>query len=82
MEYLSIRQVADKWGLSPRRINVLMLHIIEVDCSGAQNQDLPPFLFALGVGFPKTDKGTETTNYMVNLVELSNWMDPDEEEDE
>ena len=24
----------------------------------------------------------ETANYMVNLVELSNWMDPDEEEDE
>lgn len=23
MEYLSIRQVAEKWGLSPRRINVL-----------------------------------------------------------
>lgn len=23
MEYLSIRQVAEQWGLSPRRINVL-----------------------------------------------------------
>ena len=39
-------------------------------------------MFALGVGFPKMAQGTETANYMVNLVELSNWMDPDEEDDE
>lgn len=76
------KNVPDSAYLIKDRAPILMLHIIEVDCSGAQNQDLPPFLFALGVGFPKTDKGTETANYMVNLVELSNWMNPDEEEDE
>lgn len=76
------KNVPDSAYLIKGRSPILMLHIIEVDCDGAQNQDLPPFLFALGVGFPKTDKGTETANYMVNLVELSNWMDPDEEEDE
>ena len=76
------KNVPDSAYLIRDRAPILMLHIIDVDLSGAQNQDLPPFLFALGVGFPKTDTGTETANYMVNLVELSNWMDPDEEEDE
>lgn len=60
-----------------------MLHVIQTELDPASsNTDVPNFLFALGVGFPKTEKGTETANYMVNLVELSNWMDPDEEEDE
>jgi hypothetical protein len=76
------KSVPDSAYLIEGRSPILMLHVIEADCAGAQNQDLPQFLFALGVGFPKTDKETETANYMVNLVELSNWMDPDEEEDE
>ena len=29
-----------------------------------------------------TGAGIRTANYMVNMVELKNWMDPDEEEDE
>ena len=43
---------------------------------------VPEFLFALGVGFPDTGMGVRTANYMVNMIELRNWMDPDEEEDE
>ena len=47
------------------------------------SQDLPPFLFALGVGFPKTEHDTEKANYKVNLVELKNWIEiPDEPDDE
>lgn len=33
------------------------------------------FLFALGVGFPKTSGSTETANYKVNLIELRNWVE-------
>ncbi len=76
------KNVPDSAYLIKYRSPILMLHVIDVDMSEAQNKDIPTFLFALGVGFPKTDRGNETANYMVNLVELSNWMDPDEEEDE
>ena len=76
------KNVPDSAYLIKERNPILMLHVIDVDKLEAQNKDIPTFLFALGVGFPKTDRGNETANYMVNLVELSNWMDPDEEEDE
>lgn len=78
----SKKNVSDSAYLIKNRSPILMLHVIDADHSKAQNQDLPKFLFALGVGFPNTGLNTETANYMVNLVELSNWMDPDEEEDE
>lgn len=77
------KNVPDSAYLIKGRNPILMLHVIQTELDPASsNTDVPNFLFALGVGFPKTEKGTETANYMVNLVELSNWMDPDEEEDE
>ena len=39
-------------------------------------------LLVIPQGFPDTGTGIRTANYMVNMVELRNWMDPDEEEDE
>ena len=66
------------------RSPLLMLHIIEtvLDTKESTNTDIPEYLFALGVGFPDSGNGVQTANYMVNMVELKNWMDPDEEEDE
>ncbi len=47
------------------------------------SQDMPPFLYALGVGFPKVELDTEKANYKVNLVELKNWIEiPDEPDEE
>ena len=44
---------------------------------------MPPFLYALGVGFPKVELDTEKANYKVNLVELKNWIEiPDEPDEE
>ncbi|MCI8601871.1 MAG: Z1 domain-containing protein [Oscillospiraceae bacterium] len=76
------KNIPDSAYLIKDRQPILMLHVINADCSGAQNRDVPLFLFALGVGFPRREGETETANYMVNLVELVNWMDPEEEEDE
>lgn len=76
------KNVSDRAFLIKDRSPILMLHVIDADYSEAQNRDLPKFLFALGVGFPETSAKTETANYMVNLVELSNWTNPEEEEDE
>lgn len=76
--------VPDRAYLIEERAPILMLHVIQADYTGAQNQDLPLFLFALGVGFPETGRETETANYKVNLVELRNWIeisDDTEEED-
>ena len=43
---------------------------------------MPDYLFALGVGFPSTGQTEETASYMVNLVELRNYYDPEEDNDE
>ena len=79
------KNIPDKAYLIANRNPILMLHIIQADYSKSENKDLPEFLFALGVGFPKTSGSTETANYKVNLIELRNWVDVydnyDEEED-
>lgn len=67
--------VPDKAYLISNRAPILMLHIIQGDYSKSENKELPEFLFALGVGFPKTSGSTETANYKVNLIELRNWVD-------
>lgn len=69
------KNVPDKAYLISDRAPILMLHVIQADYSKAENKDLPEFLFALGVGFPKTSSSTETANYKVNLIELRNWVD-------
>lgn len=78
------KNLPDSAYLIKERSPLLMLHIIEVDLDEEEssNKNIPPFLFALGVGFPDSGKGIQTANYMVNIVELKNWMDPDEDEDE
>lgn len=79
------KNIPDKAYLIANRNPILMLHIIQADYSKSENKDLPEFLFALGVGFPKTNGSTETANYKVNKIELRNWVDVydnyDDEED-
>lgn len=77
------KHMSDSAYLIKERKPLLMLHIIETDLlkDESTNHDVPDYLFALGVGFPG-EKTLLTANYMVNMVELKNWMDPDEEDDE
>ena len=58
-----------------------MLHVIQAKYE-PDHPELPPFLFALGVGFPRDDHNTSVVNYKVNLVELRNWIDVPDESDE
>ena len=85
-EVISLLDAADckdKAYLIKDRAPILMLHVIQAEYSGSHTQDLPPFLYALGVGFPKSDRDTEKANYKVNLVELRNWIEiPDESDEE
>lgn len=76
------KSIPDSAYLIKERNPLLMLHIIEKKPDESTNRDIPEFLFALGVGFPDNGMSTETANYVVNLVELQNWMDPEEDEDE
>lgn len=78
------KHMSDSAYLIKERSPLLMLHIIETDLDRKEstNFNVPNYLFALGVGFPDSGSGIKTANYMVNMVELRNWMDPDEEEDE
>ena len=74
--------VSEKAYLIKGRAPILALHIIEAKYAEPHSPDLPPFLFALGVGFPKTDLDTETANYKINLVELRNLYGDSDESDE
>lgn len=77
------KHMSDSAYLIRERSPLLMLHIIETQLDEeSTNRNIPAYLFALGVGFPDTGTGVRTANYVVNMVELKNWMDPDEEEDE
>jgi hypothetical protein len=74
--------IPDSAYLIKGRKPLLMLHVIQRDIvENSGSEDIPKFLFALGTGFPNTGDGIKTANYMVNLVDLKNWMDPDEEID-
>ena len=74
---------SDKAYLTRERAPILMLHVLEADYGESAHPELPAFLFALGVGFPKDDYGTSVATYKVNLVELRNWIEiPDESDEE
>lgn len=74
----------DSAYLKVQRPPILMLHVIAVNQTESQISEgyqVPDFLFALGVGIPDIGK-EKIANYMVNMVELSNYFDPVENEDE
>lgn len=85
--------VSDSAYLIKGRAPILMLHVIAVDWNSTDKNgkvrtqieegcQVPDFLFALGAGFPFTGLPEETASYMVNMVELSSYYDPEEDNDE
>ena len=77
------KQVPDRAYLIEDRPPILMLHVLQAEYEGTPRPDLPAFLFALGVGFPRAEYETTTAKYKVNLVELRKWADiPDESDEE
>ena len=77
------KQVPDRAYLIEDRPPILMLHVLQAEYEGDLSPDLPAFLFALGVGFPRAEYETTTAKYKVNLVELRKWADiPDEFDEE
>lgn len=77
------KQVPDRAYLIEDRPPILMLHVLQAEYEGDLSPDLPAFLFALGVGFPRAEYETTTANYKVNLVEMRNLADiPDESDEE
>ena len=77
------KQVPDRAYLIEDRPPILMLHVLQAEYEGTPRPDLPAFLFALGVGFPRAEYETTTAKYKVNLVELRKWADiPDEFDEE
>jgi hypothetical protein len=72
----------DSAYLIEERNPILMIHILEAIYSGEPDVGYPKFLFALGVGFPSDERGNKTATYKVNLIELANWINNSDEEDE
>ncbi|SHJ73922.1 Z1 domain-containing protein [Clostridium amylolyticum] len=75
---------SDSAYLIKGRNPILMLHVIKSKSEDGKelSPNIPEHLFALGVGFPATEKGTKVANYVVNMVDLKNWIDMDEDEDD
>jgi len=80
------KNIPDSAYLVEGRNPLLMLHVIRVDLQKSKdiqgNVRIPKYLFALGVGFPSTGATTKVALYVVNLVELQNWMPIEDEEDD
>jgi hypothetical protein len=86
--------VPDKAYLEIERPPILILHVIFVDKTGTDSEGnpksnidtgftVPNYLYALGVGIPNPDNTEEeTAHYMVNMIELRNFYDFEEDEDE
>ena len=88
----SKKHVPDSAYLKIDRSPILMLHIIAVDRIKTDEKGnpktqidagcvVPDYLYALGIGIP--EMGSEKiAYYMVNMVELKNYFDAEEDEDE
>ncbi|MDR2044182.1 MAG: Z1 domain-containing protein [Clostridium sp.] len=86
------KHVPDSAYLKINRNPILMLHVVSVDriktdAHGIlrtqidEGCQVPDYLYALGIGIPEI--GTERiAYYMVNMVELKNYYDAEEDEDE
>jgi len=78
------KNIPDSAYLIKTRKPLLMLHVLEAirDDKEHPNPKIPEVLFAIGIGLPGNDQEVRTANYIVNLVELRNWMDLDDDEDD
>lgn len=78
------KTISDSGYLIKGRKPILMLHVIESTAEEGKilSPNIPQYIFALGIGFPATDKGTKVANYIVNMVDLKNWIEIDEDEDD
>lgn len=70
----------DSTFLHTKRNPLLLLHILS-NTNPQKAPDDPAIVFALGLGFPYDGK-ERTANYMVNIKELSNWVDIEDEDDD
>lgn len=75
--------IPDSAYLAIDRKPILMLHVIKSKQKDGEkhNGRIPDTLFAIGIGLPG-DGILRTANYVVNIVELRNWVDFDDEEDD
>jgi hypothetical protein len=82
----------DSAYLKINRNPILMLHVIAVNRKQEDGKGnlriqidagctVPDYLFALGIGVPANGE-ERIAHYMVNMVELQNYIDPTEDEDE
>lgn len=80
------KNLSDSAYLIEGRNPILMIHILDAEYVNVDEKEYPKFLYALGVGYPDdhsiTDDKYDSVYYQVNLVELQNWIDPDDDEDE
>ena len=75
------KNVSDEAYLIEKRAPILMLHVIEVGEVIDKDDpayEVPEFLFAIGVGIPKNKLGNRTVTYMANMIEIENWIAPEE----
>jgi len=86
------KHIPDSAYLKIERNPILMLHVISVDRNKTDDRGnlrtqidpgctVPDYLYALGIGIPEIGE-EKVAYYMVNIIELKNYFDSEEEEDE
>lgn len=73
----------DRTYLIQERRPILMIHVLKTkpEKDGPPLIQCPPYLFALALGFPSTGEKEQTVNYIVNIQDLSNWIDYSEDDE-
>ena len=79
-------KVTDKSYLFITRDPVLLIHRIKVDKNHKEDseniQNLPDFIFGIGLGFPDSGKEEEKAEYVVNIIKLREFLGMGNSEDE
>lgn len=76
------KNLSDSGYLIKDRAPLLMVHVVQTDLdeqNSTLNAVVPKFVYAIGIGFPYTGEEDKTAKYVINMVEMRNYLNPDEE---
>lgn len=76
------KSIPDSKYLIKGRNPILMIHVLDAGYEDKDKNKFPDFLFALGVGFPDNGDSNNTAEYVINKVEIRNWIDPEADDNE
>lgn len=79
-KYSKASNVSNNTYLIETRRPILMLHVLQANYTAPCNQ-LPKYLYAIGLGFPRNSQSNKTAIYKINTVQFNQYLKYYEEAD-